>query len=90
MGSHSRSSLLVHVVFATRFRLHVLVPEGDAEVASAIDHFARELEAVTFAIGCASDHVHVLAQLPPSVAPARFIGRIKACSSRAIRRDTVA
>ena len=47
----------------------------------------RELDGVALSINGPTDHVHILASLPAKLAPAEFIGTVKANSTGWIHRE---
>jgi len=49
----------------------------------AIEQTARDSGVVVFAIGVMPDHIHVFAQVPPSLSPSSVIGQWKGASSYA-------
>jgi REP element-mobilizing transposase RayT len=49
----------------------------------AIEQTTRDLGVPVFAVGVMPDHVHVLAQIPPSLEVAAVVGRWKGASSHA-------
>lgn len=75
--------LYYHVVWATRHR-EPMISEGMIEpIVRAIEQTTRESGVNVFAVGVMADHVHVLAQIPPSLAPSAVIGQWKGASSHA-------
>src|SRR5579864_4793120 len=87
--SHSVSTLVVHVVWATAARASALPPRVDDWLAAELRRAASELGVVMLAVGNASDHVHVVLQHPPRVAVATLAGRLKGASSRAAHNSGV-
>lgn len=83
MSQRSRSVLLVHIVWSTRRRVHRLSPEDDAWIQDAVRREAHKLGATLLAVGNASNHVHALTTLPPTVSLARLVQQMKGGSSYA-------
>jgi putative transposase len=75
--------LYYHVIWATKDRFPSIVDGMIGPIERAIIKTGRELEVTVFAVGVMPDHVHVLAQIPPSLTVARVIGRWKGASSHA-------
>jgi putative transposase len=73
-----------HLVWSTAGRAPVLVPDVEARVFGAIVAAAGRLEATVLAVNGTSDHVHVIASVPPKVALALFVGQLKGSSSHVV------
>jgi len=80
---HSSSCLLVHLVWATHRRQPVLSERADAWLSWILPHIARDVGSVVLAVGNASDHVHVLARYPATLAISELARRLKGSSSHA-------
>jgi putative transposase len=76
--------LLYHVVWATKNRTPSIPDTMEDSIREAIVETSRGLDVVIFAVGVMPDHVHVFAQIPPTVEVARVIGRWKGASSHAV------
>jgi putative transposase len=75
--------LFYHVVWSTRHRQPVL-DEGMIEpITQAIEWATRDQGVTVYAIGVMPDHVHVFAQIPPTLAISTVVGRWKGASSHA-------
>jgi putative transposase len=76
--------LFYHLVWATRGREPVL----DDDLARVVERSGRttgaDLKAIVHAVGVMPDHVHVAVSIPPGVAVATFVGRLKGASSHAV------
>ena len=82
-GPHSDTLLLAHVIWATSDRKATLSHEFDGWFAYFAADTCRRIECDLLAVGNASDHVHVVARLSPSVALADMVRRLKGGSSHA-------
>ena len=84
-GTHARSrtNIVVHVVWSTRYRVRVLPEERDAWLAALFARKAEKLLCSLLAAGIEPDHVHALVQLHSAVSLATLVARIKGASSRA-------
>jgi putative transposase len=82
VGSHSVSTLLVHLVWSTAGRQPELTAQVDQPLSEFLANKAGELGASALAIGNADDHVHVVVQYPPTLAVAELVRRFKGASSR--------
>jgi putative transposase len=76
--------LLYHVVWATKHRTPTIHESMEDVIREAISETSRGLDVAIFAVGVMPDHVHVFAQIPPTVEVARVIGRWKGASSHAV------
>ncbi|MCZ7644728.1 MAG: IS200/IS605 family transposase [Planctomycetota bacterium] len=80
--SHTFSSLFTHFVFSTKERATFLDPELRPRLFSYLGGIAREQNATLVSANGAADHIHLLALLHPTIAPADFVRTLKAGSSR--------
>lgn len=74
-------SLHYHVVFATKERACFLHGEKLTRMLEYLGGIAREHHGIVACAGGMPDHVHLLISIPPVVAVADFIGKLKALSS---------
>lgn len=79
--------LFYHFVWATKRREPLLTPDLRAPVFRYLAAKGRELGAAVLALNGLDDHVHVVAAIPPRIAPAEFVKRLKGASSRFISKD---
>ena len=76
--------LFYHVVWATKHRLDLIDPAWEQDLFGYIRGKATALECIPHAIGVMSDHIHVAISIPPKLAVATLIGRLKGSSSHHI------
>ena len=76
--------LLYHVVWATRYRLPSITDAREAIVRDSIAATSQEMDLAVYGVGVMPDHVHVFAQISPTLAVARVVGRWKGASSHAV------
>ena len=69
--------LFYHIVWSTAHREPWLTPEVEPTVYGFLRSKAVGLGGTVFALNGTTDHVHMVAAIPPAVAVARFIGQIK-------------
>ncbi|HRG96809.1 MAG TPA: IS200/IS605 family transposase [Polyangiaceae bacterium] len=81
MSRHSRARVLVHLVWATRHRRRWLPPTFDEELVAMLGAKAHEAGCCLLAAGCASDHVHALVHVAPTIALAELVQRMKGASA---------
>lgn len=72
----------IHVVFSTKQRQPLIKKEDERRVWAYLGGIVRNYDAVPLAIGGTSDHVHVLAALPATLAIAKFVNVLKSNSSK--------
>ncbi|MEA3349444.1 MAG: IS200/IS605 family transposase [Chloroflexota bacterium] len=73
--------LFYHIVWATKKREPVLVPEVESIIHNYLRTKAIGLGATVFAVNGCADHVHVVAAIPPKIRLSKFIGQIKAVAT---------
>jgi len=73
--------LFYHCIWSTKRRQPLIDDENRGTIYDCIIAKARTLHAFVHAINGTSDHIHVVATVPPSIALATFIGQIKGFSS---------
>lgn len=78
-------NLLVHVVFATRFRRHLITPDIEPELHRYMAGIARQMGSPCVAINGMSDHIHMLLSLSKNQSLSVVVGQIKRGSSRWIK-----
>jgi putative transposase len=78
----SHSSLLVHIVFATKDRVPFLIPAIRAELYAYFAGIAKAESSFAHAIGGIEDHVHSLVTLPRTKTLASLVEVLKTGSSK--------
>jgi putative transposase len=78
--------LFYHVIWTTRDRLPLLTPEIERDVYRLLTAARQELGSRVYCVNGVADHVHVVATIPPKIAVADWVKRLKGSSSRAIGR----
>ncbi|HEU0115621.1 MAG TPA: IS200/IS605 family transposase [Thermomicrobiales bacterium] len=76
--------LYYHIVWATRDRQPIIKGNVARIAEVAIRAACRDVEAQVFAFGAMPDHVHLAVSIPPKLAVATVVGRVKGASSHAI------
>ena len=74
-------AVFVHLVWATWDRLPLLTDENRPPIYCAIGAKCEELRVDVLAIGGVEDHVHLLVQLPATLAIAELVKHVKGASS---------
>ena len=75
--------LYYHVVWATKYRQPVIDDGMIIPITQAIERTTSDQDVTIYAVGVMPDHVHVLAQIPPTLAVSVVVGRWKGASSHA-------
>jgi len=81
MMSRTFTNLLTHLIFSTKDREPVIVPEIKSELFAYLGGLTRELKGKAYGINGTDDHIHLLISLPPSVSISEALRFIKANSS---------
>lgn len=79
--SRTFTNLLTHIIFSTKDREPLVVPEVKAELYAYLGGLTRELKGKAYGINGTADHVHVLVALPPVVSISEAMRFIKSNSS---------
>lgn len=82
MNHRSFCNVLVHLVWATSHRQHILTCEHDAWMARVLSRKCFEARTQVFAIGIASNHVHMAVRLGPTTPISDLMRKLKGASSR--------
>ena len=73
--------LYYHLVWATKERYPLILPEREIELHRYIIKKADILNSITHAIGGTANHIHLVASIPPTLSIADFVKNIKGSSS---------
>ena len=85
--SHSFTQLYVHLVWTTRRRLPLILPEIEERLYSVILGKCRDLECHVLALGGVEDHVHLFVQFPSKLAIAKLMKNVKGASSHFVNHE---
>ena len=80
--THTHVSNRLHCIFSTKNREKTIQKDVQTRLWAYMDGIAKRIGVKTFAIGGIEDHVHLLIALPPTLALATAMQKIKANSSR--------
>jgi REP element-mobilizing transposase RayT len=78
---HSYSNILTHVVFSTKSRKPFINAALEARLFPYLGGIVRQLDGKLYVVNGVEEHVHLLAELPPTIAVAEAIGKIKGSST---------
>jgi len=73
--------LFYHIVWSTKKREPLLTPNLEPLVHGFLRSKATGLGATVFALNGTTDHIHLVATIPPSLAVSQFIGQVKGVTS---------
>jgi putative transposase len=78
--------LFYHLIWATRYREPLISPSVEPEIHGLLRGKAVGLGAHVFALDGIEDHVHLVAAIPPRLAVADFIGKVKGSTSTRVNK----
>jgi REP element-mobilizing transposase RayT len=85
--AHTYTRVLVHMVFATRERRPLIVPELQADLHAYMAGISNNLGCHVYALGGVADHCHLVFDLSRTVALAEFANKVKSGSTKWVRRE---
>jgi putative transposase len=85
--SHSYSNLLTHIVYSTKYRKPLIDSTLELRLYPYLGGIIRQLGGKLYVINGVEDHVHLLAELPPSISVAEAVGKIKGNSTHWIHQS---
>ena len=80
-GSHTVYTIEYHFVWVTKYRYKVLVGEIGLRIRDLVRQFCEANEIRILKGVVSKDHVHILVNAPPHIAPSDIMRRIKGRSS---------
>ena len=80
--SHTYAQNVIHVVFSTKDRRKLMPNEFRPRMWAYVAGICKKLDILVHAAGGMDDHIHLLVQIPPTVAVAKAVLAIKSNSSR--------
>jgi REP element-mobilizing transposase RayT len=78
------TNLLFHVVYSTKYRKPLIKPEWQDDLYAYIGGIIRAEKGTLLTAGGMSDHIHLLAKLPPTIAVSDMLRLIKALLQPAV------
>ena len=79
------AKLLCHAVWATKNREPLIDTTREAMIQTALRDTCTAMGVFCYSTGIVADHAHVVLSIPPKLAVAEVIGRLKGVSSHAVR-----
>ena len=86
--SHTYHQLYFHFIWGTYLRKEIIDRKWRAQFLSLMAEEVRKHGGHTIRYNAMPDHVHLLVRLPPRIAPATFIGRVKGGTSYRVNRES--
>lgn len=83
----SHTHFLYHIVFGTKDRTPIILPEWERELYSYMSGIVKNQKGYTLEINSVKDHVHLLVRLGPTIAFSDFMRELKASSSRWVKEN---
>jgi REP element-mobilizing transposase RayT len=80
--ANTYTALFYHIVFSTKNRVAFLRPDIEERVWAYIGGIARQHKMTAIQVGGIEDHLHVLVNAPPTIAPFEMAKWLKAESSK--------
>jgi len=80
--SHTYAQNMIHVVFSTKDRRKAIPQSFQPRMWAYAAGISQKLGILVHAVGGMDDHIHILIQVPPSLAVAKAVLAIKSNSSR--------
>jgi len=88
--AQSLSSIVIHVIFSTKARQRVLIPEIRKDLFDYMANIAKNSASIVYEIGGVEDHVHMLVSLPRTLTLAKLVELIKKGTSKWLKQRHVA
>jgi putative transposase len=86
-GSHSVFSVNLHFVFVTRYRKKVINAAMIVRMREMFAQVCRTMDCKLLEFDGEQDHVHLLVDFHPKNSISAVAGSLKACASRAMRKE---
>ena len=84
---NSFTKLYVHHISAVKYRRALILPEFEDRLHWYIVGIIKELDQIPIQVNGMCDHIHIAARLKSTMAPAVFVQKVKASSSRWINEN---
>jgi putative transposase len=87
LGSHTVSRLTVHLVWATRYRYHVLVGDVKPRCRELLIQICDAKDVRMLKVVVSRDHVHMHLEYPPALLVSDLVKRLKGRTSRLLQKE---
>jgi len=85
--SQSLSQILVHIVFSTKNRKHVILDDFRQQLYPYMAAIMKNLGCIVYEIGGTDNHVHIFCAIPNDRLLTEIIGKIKSGSSNWMKKQ---
>lgn len=85
--SHTFHQLYYHFIWATHAREPLIARDWRPQMLNLINEEVKTKGGIPIRHNAMPDHVHLLARLPPKIAPSDFIGKVKGVTSYRVNRE---
>ncbi len=75
--SHTIWHCQYHIVWVPKYRYRIMTGQVGEEVSRCIRAFAEQMKSEVIELNVQSDHVHLLAMVPPKVSISQYVGTLK-------------
>ncbi len=79
--SHTKWNCKYHIVFAPKFRRKIVYGQLKQDIANILSTLCKRKGVKIIEAEICPDHVHMLVEIPPSIAVASFVGYLKGKST---------
>ena len=84
---HCVYKINLHIVFVTKYRRKVITADILKSLENIFSKLCQNQKSELVEFGGESDHVHLLIDISPDIAPSRLVNTLKTISSRMIRKE---
>ena len=84
---HCVYKLNYHLVLVTKYRRKCINADRMRRLKEILNELCKKWDSKLIEFNGESDHIHLLIELNPKIAPSVFVNNLKTVSSRLIRRD---
>ena len=78
---------IAHIIFSTKNRQALITSDLEDDLHSYLGGIIRKLDGTALKINGTSDHVHILAKTPKTIADAEFMGKLKSNSTTWVKSN---
>lgn len=82
----SHTNLNYHIVIRTKYSKRTITPAYERDLYNYIYAYAKAMKCWVYRIGGMPDHVHILVDIPPTVAIADFMRGLKTATSKRLKQ----
>ncbi len=77
----------IHIVFSTKYRLHLITPAVESKLHSYMAGICNNLGCPAISVGGYTDHVHILCLLSKNISVSSLVEKIKCNSSKWVKTE---